>query len=112
VRWQWGGDAGGDAWTGKLMQDKVRQQRVNARLRKQREAAVAKQRRRADAVRRPLRPFWRAVLTEIYLCDVYSCQEILRSATAASRSETVGRQSCRWPRSSTRRRSTLSTGAS
>jgi hypothetical protein len=60
------------------MQDKVRQQRVNAQLRKQREAAVAKQRRRADAVRRPLRPFWRAVLTEIYLCDVYSCQEILR----------------------------------
>ena len=95
------------------MQDKVRQQRVNAQLRKQREAAVAKQRRRTDAVRRPLRPFWRAVLTEIYLCDVCSCQEILRrSATAASRSETVGRQSCRWPRSSTRRRSTLSTGAS
>ena len=42
------------------MQDKARQQRVNARLRKQREATVARQRRRADAVRRPLRPFWRA----------------------------------------------------
>jgi hypothetical protein len=29
-------------------------------------------------VRRPLRPLWPAVWTEIYLCDVCSCQEILR----------------------------------
>jgi hypothetical protein len=29
-------------------------------------------------VRRPLCPFWRPVLTEIYLCGVCSCQEILR----------------------------------
>jgi curved DNA-binding protein CbpA len=29
-------------------------------------------------VRRPLRPFRRSVLTEIYLCNVCSCQEILR----------------------------------
>jgi hypothetical protein len=30
-----------------------------------------------EEVRRPLRPVWR--LTEIYLCNVCSCQEILRS---------------------------------
>eukprot|EP01047_Picozoa_sp_COSAG01_P035107 COSAG01_NODE_2669_length_7278_cov_3.791057_5_plen_275_part_00 len=29
-------------------------------------------------VQRPLRPFWRPVLTEMYLCDVCSCHEILR----------------------------------
>jgi hypothetical protein len=29
-------------------------------------------------VRRPLRALWRPVLTEIYLCNVRSCQEILR----------------------------------
>jgi hypothetical protein len=31
-----------------------------------------------DQVRRPLRPFWRAVSTELYLCNVCFCQEILR----------------------------------
>jgi endonuclease/exonuclease/phosphatase family metal-dependent hydrolase len=28
--------------------------------------------------RRPWRRLWRAVLTEIYLCNVCSCQEVLR----------------------------------
>jgi hypothetical protein len=32
----------------------------------------------AAMVRRPLRPFWPAVLAEIYLRNVCSCQEILR----------------------------------
>eukprot|EP01047_Picozoa_sp_COSAG01_P044214 COSAG01_NODE_3982_length_5467_cov_3.487891_3_plen_101_part_00 len=31
-----------------------------------------------EEVRRPLRPFLAGVLTEMYLCNVYSCQEILR----------------------------------
>jgi hypothetical protein len=51
------------------------------------------------AVSGPLRPFWRAVLTEIYLCASCSCHEILRSATArvsTSRSTASGSvTSCR-----------------
>jgi hypothetical protein len=34
--------------------------------------------RPALTVRRPLRPLWRPVLAEIYLCNVCSCQERLR----------------------------------
>jgi hypothetical protein len=34
--------------------------------------------KRPQPVRRPSRPFWRPFLTEIYLCNVCSCQVILR----------------------------------
>jgi hypothetical protein len=34
---------------------------------------------RTATVRRPLRPFGRRFLTEIYLCNVCSCLEILRA---------------------------------
>jgi hypothetical protein len=44
----------------------------------------------SSPVRRPLRPRVRAVLTEIHLCTVYSCQESLRDATAAARAQARG----------------------
>jgi hypothetical protein len=37
-----------------------------------------------NTVRRPLRPFRLTVLTDIYLCNVCSCQEILRRNAAGS----------------------------